>query len=334
MDPSVQKYLTTIYVQRVEENAKKNMINLPEAFLLTVLYINGYGVDKDTSHATNWLFLAWSMKYPLLMAYGYRIARAIGSTFDNPEGVVKSLKSMALRGSRTALEDLATVSKEDYEETKKIIRNGLAGTGANFFSEGELLHGHRFGMWMMTFGNIPILLENFSRLDRIADYTVNNRGDRILHMAASCGQTEAIEALLNRFPQLEVNQLNDQGETPLLCACRAGQTGTVLWLTSHGAIASVGARNGESPLHWLISFDNEEVERVGPALIQASADANARTTTMIDYQTDFPASMVPDRLPEGHPIGWGECFPWQFPSSPLVCTGRLFDSGVWEYHRS
>jgi ankyrin repeat protein len=53
-------------------------------------------------------------------------------------------------------------------------------------------------------------------------------GDRILHIAASCGQTEAIEALLDSFPSLEVNQLNDHGETPLLCACRAGPTRTAL----------------------------------------------------------------------------------------------------------
>ena len=74
---------------------------------------------------------------------------------------------------------------------------------------------------MKTFGNISILLENFSRLNRIADYTINKRGDRILHIAANCGQTEAIEALVNRFSPLNVNQLNDQAETPLLCACRA-----------------------------------------------------------------------------------------------------------------
>ncbi|KAJ4116988.1 hypothetical protein NW765_010401 [Fusarium oxysporum] len=211
---------------------------------------------------------------------------------------------MALRDSRTALEDLAIVSKDEYKETKKIIRTGLPGTGANHSSEEELLHGFRCGMWIKTFENIPIILENFSRLPHIADYTINKRGDRILRMAVSCGQTEAIEALLNRFPSLTVNQLNNRGETPLLCACRAGQSRTVLWLTSHGATALIGARNGESPLHWLISFDDEEVERVYPGLIQPGADTTAKTSTIIDYQADFPAVAVPDRLPRGYAIGW------------------------------
>ncbi|KAH7250817.1 ankyrin repeat-containing domain protein [Fusarium solani] len=304
MDSSVQRYLTTIYIQRGEEEAKKGMLNPPEAFLLTALYINGYGVDKNTSSASRWLFNAWGVKHPLASAYGYRIARAIGVTFDNTEGVVGSLNLMALRGSRIAFEDLALVSKNDYEETKKTIRNSLAGTGANHFFQTEMLHGFTHGMWIKTFGNIPVLLDNFSRLNRIADYTANKRGDRILHVAASCGQTEAIEALLDRFPSLEVDQLNDQGETPLLCACRAGQTDTVLWLASHGAKASVAARNGESPLHWLISFDDEEIERVGPALIQAGADSDVKTTTFIAYQAEFPASLDLDRLPEGYPIGW------------------------------
>jgi hypothetical protein len=329
MDSSVQRYLTTIYIQRGEEEAKKGMLNPPEAFLLTALYINGYGVDKNTSSASRWLFNAWGVKHPLASAYGYRIARAIGVTFDNTEGVIGSLNLMALRGSRIAFEDLALVSKNDYEETKKTIRNSLAGTGANHFFQTEMLHGFTHGMWIKTFGNIPVLLDNFSRLNRIADYTANKRGDRILHVAASCGQTEAIEALLDRFPSLEVDQLNDQGETPLLCACRAGQTDTVLWLASHGAKASVAARNGESPLHWLISFDDEEIERVGPALIQAGADSDVKTTTFIAYQAEFPASLDLDRLPEGYPIGWGECSPSPYLSSLLLQTGRLVGSGVW-----
>ncbi|EWG35871.1 serine/threonine protein kinase [Fusarium verticillioides 7600] len=303
MDPSVQRYLTTTYIQRGEGEVKKGMINPPEAFLLTALYINGYGVDKDTSQALRWLFNAWGVKHPLASAYGYRIAQAIGHTPDNLESVIETLELMALRGSRTALQDLAMLSKSTYEKTKKTIRDVLAGTGANFFFKTEMLHGFAHNMWIRTFENIPILLENFSQLDSIADYTANKRGDRILHVAASCGQTEAIGALLNHFPSLEVNQLNGQGETPLLCACRAGQYDTVLWLASNGATASV-ARNGESPLHWLISFNDEEIESVGPALIQAGADVNAKTSTFIAYQAGFPASLDIDRLPEGHPIGW------------------------------
>ncbi|RBR20149.1 uncharacterized protein FIESC28_05428 [Fusarium coffeatum] len=303
MEPSIQGYLTTTYIQRGEGEVKKGMINPPEAFLLTALYINGYGVDKDTSQALRWLFNAWGVKHPLASAYGYRIARAIGLTPDNADSVIETLELMALRGSRIALEDLAMLSKDTYEKTKKTIRDVLAGTGANFFWKTEMLHGFAHNMWMRTFENITILLENSSQFDSIADYTANKRGDRILHVAACCGQTEAIGALLNRFPSLEVNQLNDQGETPLLCACRAGYTDTVLWLTSNGATASV-APNGESPLHWLVSFDDEEIESVGPALIQAGADTNAKTTTFIAYQAAFPASLDIDRLPEGYPIGW------------------------------
>ncbi|RMJ10905.1 hypothetical protein BHE90_004482 [Fusarium euwallaceae] len=304
MDPSVQRYLTTTYIQRGEEEAKKGMINPPEAFLLTALYINGYGVDKDTSSASRWLFNAWRVNHPLASAYGYRIAQAIGVIFDNLDRVISSLDLMALRGSRIALQDLAKVSKEDYKGTKKNIRDALAGTGANHFFAKEMLHGFTHGMWVKTLGNIPILLENFSGLNHIEDYTANKRGDRILHVAASCGKAEAIEALLDRFQSLEVNQLNDQGETPLLCACRAGQAGTVLWLTSHGANASVAARNGESPLHWLVSFEDEEIESVGSALIQAGADPNAKTTTTIAYQAEFPASLDLDRFQEGYPVGW------------------------------
>lgn len=307
MQPSVQKYLTTIYIHRGETEAERNMINPPEAFLLAALYINGFGVDKDTSKALLWLSRASRTGYPLAQAYGYRIVRGLGVSFEDPGNALGVLTTEALRGSRAALNDLSKVSKEAFEATKSNLRLCFGGTGARFFHHSEMLHGFTLGMWLKTFGNVPVLLENFSRLNRIADYKVNNRGDRILHIAASCGQVEAIEALLDRFPILEVNQVNDQGETPLLFACRAGQTRTVLWLASHEAKASITAQNGESSLHWLISFDDEDIESVGSALVQAGADTGAKTMTSVAHG-DFPSSMVPDRLPEGYPISWGECF--------------------------
>lgn len=316
MDPSVQKYLTTTYINRSEDDTEKSMINPPEAFLLASLYINGYGVDRDEVKATRWLAAAWRAKHPLAGAYTYRIARAIDAKLGNPAQVEELLELMAIRGSRIALQDLAALSPSRYDRTKKTVRDVLAGTGADFFFQKNMLHGFNHGSWMMTFSNIPILLQNFGRLNRVADYTANKRGDRILHIAASCGQTEAIEALLGRFDVLQVNQLNDQGETPLLCACRAGQKGTVLWLTEHGADASVAANNGEAPLHWLISFDNEDVYTVGKALIRAGAKVTAKTATFVAHHADFPTTLVSDRLPQGFPIGWGE-------QLALVALGEL-----------
>lgn len=321
MDPSAQKYLTTIFIERSEGLAKENMINPPEAFLLTALYINGYGVDRDTSLAYKWLASACRAMHPLAVAYGYRICLALGYTYESPKTLVEPMKHMALRGSRIALQDLALISPDDYKETRDMIRNILAGTGAGFFFEKEMLHGSTYGMWMKTFGNISVLLENFSRLNRIADYTVNKRGDRVLHIAASCNQTLAIEALLNRFPALEIDQLNNQGETPLLCACRAGQTRTALWLLSQGAKASIVAHNGESALHWLISFDDEDIEKVGAALNEAGANPTVKTKASVAYQSNFPTSLVLDRLPEGYPIGWGKIS--FIPSIPLyLCKSR------------
>ncbi|WKT49482.1 Ankyrin repeat [Fusarium oxysporum f. sp. vasinfectum] len=239
---------------------------LPDVVAYKVPVMEFTDKDKDTSCASKWLFHAWGVDHPLSVAYGYRIARATGFTFDNTESVVASLKLMALSDSRTALEDLAIVSKDEYKETTKIIRNGLSGTGANHSSEEEMLHGFRYGMWIKTFENIPIILENFSRLPHITDYTINKRGDRILHMA------------------------------------------------EHGM---------ESPLHWLISFDDEEVERVYPGLIQPGADTTAKTSTIIAYQADFPAAAVPDRLLRGYAIGWVE---------QLLDHGAAFDGLPDHFH--
>lgn len=160
---------------------------------------------------------------------------------------------MALEGSRMASQDLADVAPQKRSQVRNILRDGLAGTGARFFEPRTgLLHGFSFGQWMDTFDNQQVLVQNFSRLNRIAKYRINKRGDGILHIAASCGKYKAIETLLDSFSALDVNRVNDQRETPLLCACRAGQREVVHFLLNRGADASIATLSKESPLHWLI----------------------------------------------------------------------------------
>jgi ankyrin repeat protein len=304
LEPAVQTFIFQRVLARVQNASKNNEVNPPECFILASFYINGYGADSNHDEAIQLILHAARWGHEISKAYGYRICRAIKEDFRADDQMISNLWDMALEGSRMASQDLADVAPQIISQVRRILRDGLAGTGARFFEpETGLLHGFSFGQWMYTFDNQQVLVQNFSRLNRIADYRINNRGDRILHLAASCGKRNAIETLLDSFSALDVNQVNDQGESPLLCACRAGQTEVVRLLLERGADASIATPSKESPLHWLISFDDADIEIMGGTLVASGADIRLRTTKSIAYSR-FPSGIDVDHQQPGTPLNW------------------------------
>ncbi|ERF69389.1 hypothetical protein EPUS_05934 [Endocarpon pusillum Z07020] len=304
LEPSVQTFVFQRFLARVQNASKDNRVNPPECFMLASFYINGYGADVNYDEAVRLILHAARWGHDIAKAYGYRICRAIKEEFLADDQMISNIWHMALEGSRMASQDLADVAPGNYSELRTILRDGLAGTGARFFEPGtSLLHGFSYRQWMNTFDDQQALVENLSRLDRIAEYRINKRGDRILHIAASCGKCNAIETLLDTLSALDVNHVNDQGETPLLCACRAGQTEVVHLLLGRGADASIATPSKESPLHWLVSFEDADIEIVGGTLIASGADIRLRTTNSIAY-SQFPSGIDVDHQQRGTPLSW------------------------------
>lgn len=90
-----------------------------------------------------------------------------------------------------------------------------------------------------------------------------------------------------------MNHINDQGETLLLCACRAGQTKVLHLLLGRGADASIATSSKESPLYWLVSFKDADIEVVATTLIAHGAVVRLRTTESIAYSM-FPSGIDVD----------------------------------------
>lgn len=96
-------------------------------------------------------------------------------------------------------------------------------------------------------------------------------GGNALHHAARLGDLEAL-ALILSASDVNVNERNDAGETPLLAAVRAGAMGCVEKLLSVKADPNRPGKNGETPLC--------EAARLGriviaDMLMRAGADVNA-----------------------------------------------------------
>ena len=302
LQPSVQTFLFERFRARAESNASQNKVNVPECFVLASFYMNGYGTQPDLTKAQHLILHAAANGHLVSQAYIWRIFKATGTELPINERYLATLENRAFSGSRAALHDLAIIAPERLDRVKKILKMGHAGVGASFWAN-DLIHGFNFAQWMNSLRDPPVLIKNLEGLSDIAGYRVNKRGDRILHIAASCGHPQAVEALLDKFPALMVNQLNDAGETPLLSACRSGHREVVEVLMKRGADPTIVTSSHESPLHWLISFEEDEMEGFGQVLLSKGADVWSSTSTATKY-SEFPSGIDLDSLPPGTPLTW------------------------------
>ncbi|PYH94510.1 kinase-like protein [Aspergillus ellipticus CBS 707.79] len=305
LEPAVQSFVFNSYQQKVEGLISDGLINPPDCFVLASYYINGYGTNVNYEAARRLIDLSSVAAYDHVSSrtFVYRIHKGVDPYYVPSRAVHDNISVMAIRGSRTALIDLKEIDPPQYEWSEKILRDILAGVGANFFHEEQMLGGFSYHQWVRTFDNPEVLVRNLGNFARLADYKVNKRGDRILHLAASANRVHAIESLLDAFPSLTIDQRNDKGETPLLCACRAGQVATVTRLLELGADPSIAAPNGETCMHWLVSFKDEDIATVGAALVEKGARMREFTRQRISY-SEFDGTIDVDFQLPGTPLIW------------------------------
>ena len=302
LEPSVQTFVFNTFLYRTKQDAELNKVRPSDCFILASFYINGYGTDQNYEEAARLLNHAARCGHEYAQAYAYRICKTLSEEYVADDTQTTHLAQMSMKGSRKALQDLGEVAPDQVPFIKTSLHEVLAGVGANFFFEDQMLHGLAYWPWMDMLTDRPSIAEKLKGVKKKADFKVNRRGDRILHIGATCGKSEAVEALLDTY-DIDVNQQNDQQETALLCACRAGQAEIVRILLAYGADASIATPNSESPLYWLVSFNGGDVQKVGKALIAKGADVRLVTTKNIHYSV-FPGSIEPDHQPPGTPMNW------------------------------
>lgn len=214
------------------------------------------GSDRhlDTKKAREWLLLAANKGSTGAQAAIPRFVGAFGGSFA---GLTPLLVKCAQWGSLAALEDLSDLDQDGYQQAKTFLRTNMCGVG------GEL-----FRYW-----NPPWIMARLKSLEYVENYLrntpepprkiqVNPRGDGLLHAAASLAQLETVIRLVDIY-KIDINQKNEQGETPLHSALRSGNIDIVDWLLDNEAeVATETTYTQESPLHWLISVEPPDLNRI------------------------------------------------------------------------
>lgn len=272
----------------------------PDLFILTALHVNGYGCEINIEKSLQYLRHAARLGHYNSQKYMWRICSSLSTSNSELDGD-KYLFNYAINGSRTALEDLQIAQgPERYRLARGWLTDAFCGVGSWWLKDDEMLNG-----W--TQNNLRdhewCVKRQAESATKPSELLINKRGDTLLHGTAMCGEWKPFESLVLNFKP-DINTRNALGETPLLSACRAGQGAVaILCLQRYGADASITAKNGETPLHWLVSFTDENIEPLTKDLISHGAVVDASTLERINYSA-VPSDLDVDVQLPGTALKW------------------------------
>lgn len=124
----------------------------------------------------------------------------------------------------------------------------------------------------------------------------------VFQLAATGGRYDLVRQLINlRAHELDINELFMAKETALLKACRSGHGRIALLLLENGADPTLANDEGATPLHFLSSFDDEEIPEITDALVRAGANLEARSSKGWRYKQCIDSTYG---TAEGTPLTW------------------------------
>ena len=275
------------------------------AYGLTCCYISGMGSDRHLNEKKSKELLLIAARNGSTGSHSIlpRFARNFGFNLD---GINELVTKCAMWGSLAALEDLPRIDAAGYEKAISFLRTNMCGIGAQLFRYWN-------PPWTMDrLKSTSFVDEYISKSpEPAAEVEVNPRGDGILHAAASLAQDDLVTHLVEHYG-FDVNQLNGQGESPLLCAMRSGNIRIVEWLLDHGAkLFTISTFTQETSLHWLISMEQRQVYGLAKRLfdhggakecLQVWASACKYASTLVSGYKDKW-----DNLCDGTPLHWAIC---------------------------
>lgn len=192
----------------------------------------------------------------------YRISQGLEQPIPSHHPLKDWLYDAAVHGSSIALDSLRDVDIDLHREAKETFRTTFCGNPEQLF---------------LNIHAAP--LDNLGAI-------INDRSDTVLHWIASTAQHKILESLsaCQLQDSATLNAQNHHGDTPLICAARAGHFGIVAQLVGYNADASIQNEAGENALHFLGRLDKDNVFAAAELLIGAGASMHAEAASFTGSQ--------------------------------------------------
>jgi ankyrin repeat protein len=254
---SVQQCLATKLEEIAEMDGDLNRRALA-LFNLSYAYVDGIGVKMDLVRAK--FLLLKSANAGLHTAQDAYVSLFLHSTVDNETGpkdrsreCLSWIRAAAQRGNKRALALLRSqVPLVAQDAHKSWCLNQTFAVPAP--------RGHEFEDLRME--------ERSDVLDWI------QWRSSFLRFAAQ-NNLLGMAKLIAEVDNSVLDQTDDEGQTALLLACRAGNTPVSRFLIMEGASTSKGDVKRVTPLHWLSSFEGDDKALMANMLAEKEVDPNA-----------------------------------------------------------
>lgn len=272
--------------------------------------LSGFGTAINPQRACYWL---WKASLPafdaadtdyLAKAWLTRICHAVGSACPlTPDEQLDDMFISIVRGHRDCEQDSEIVisrigdaekekaAREKIQQAVWIHRVTTGGTGMPHYIERNMPReynlynlealeadiraelGEEYESCLRDASESPATEppKNGYRFDKVY---VNQRGHGLLHYAATWGTLAALKLLVEKY-RCDINLPNQSlSETPLVCACRAGQFECAMFLLDSGAHPNASPHGEEGPLDWISRFDEDQMRAVTQRLVDGGADVS------------------------------------------------------------
>jgi len=291
LDETIRRYLFQGFLELASSNMHMAELEAAEAaFQICVCYCLGFGVAADDGEARNWLVKsAWK---GLVKARGL-----VKRLFDACEAEVPPntptrewLIEATLGGCPIAAAELEIT---DGSEHHILLRQRICK------SDIDLLKCH-YPLDEGIFRGLAPRLEELSANN--PDLRINDAGDTFLHFVAVHGGVKLAEDSWRMGVWKNIDEVNNEQESALLLACRAGNEGMIEYLTQNGANVQRASKKGVTPLHWAVTMKRGfSISRIARMLVEAGADTEAETNCVI--KQSLHSHHIND-LPQGTPLAW------------------------------
>ncbi|KAL8654236.1 MAG: hypothetical protein Q9226_003512 [Calogaya cf. arnoldii] len=149
-------------------------------------------------------------------------------------------------------------------EHEKVFQRSLLDSPFDLCAEEEILKKGAVFTERDTLDVIEVFLADHSNKKKLLRAVSDNFDKQdfryVIHLAARLGLKDLVQMFLEAG--VDVNTRDENRATPLIAACRGGHAAIVDLLMGHGADSWNRQRDDQSPFHWLMMFEDNEVPSV------------------------------------------------------------------------
>ena len=255
------------------------------AYVLFCMFYHGYKAEQSLVEAARWLRISAENGFTLAIAmcakWNHRFGIGLSPQLEHDWLVLS-----AQNGSKPAMSTLRTKDPLGYMEARSHYKTRFwalcHGLSNDFISQLHSFNPHTF----LT--------------DKDPSSAFTEMHDNLVHCAALVGSETLAKYCLDAG-SVDIDAVNLRGETAFFLSCKSGHPKIVNLLLSRGANPRVCNQFGENALHWLESFEDEDVAMYTADFIRRGLDIHEQSR-LDETFTDGTAREYLHRYVPGTPL--------------------------------